>query len=233
MPENRFHDPENRLLLACFEASRAWFDGDESEKVQHDRVIPGKRLSEEEFLGFLNTWEVTRTSYKAERERLRTELVSFAAKYRSRDAIATTEFTKDLERLSAEQITKGRPISLVSKYLFCGSPEVFSPYDQHTLRALTALGAKVADSNYAQFLNAFDQFQSIVVGKLAAENLAEERFAFNGLVMEPALFKRRVTDKFLLLIGGYGDGRCCKLLKDKRCCFAEDVHQDFDRVVSL
>ena len=225
-------DPENRLLLACFEASRAWFQSGkkhESEKAHSDRIRYNVRITEQQLKRFLVTWKVARNANKDKRQELCEALTSIADRYQNLCAISSPGFVLDLDNLNNTGTAYGRPVSLVSKYLFCNMPEVFAPYDQYARRALIALGAEIEIANYAQFMRSFELFHAKVAQSLIERGLTSEFFAFEGAEpMHEKLFSRRVADKYLMLIGGYGDQKFIESIQTNLTSFSGNARQTFE-----
>lgn len=228
-----FSDQDNLLLLACFEANRAWFDNEmhEGEKIHHERISCGKPLNGEHLKSFLVTWKVARNTKPEKRQELSYRLADLAKDYQDLEAIRTAGFSKAVEDLKTDEFTHGRAISLVSKYLFCAKPEVFSPYDQHARRALIKSGSKIDVANYSQFMDAFEAFHDNVSKRLVALNLSHDSFAYGRESMDSDLFARRVADKYLMLSGDFSSKRVFRLINGSRCSFQYDALKVLDNVI--
>ncbi|MFY2823764.1 hypothetical protein [Ruegeria sp. MALMAid1280] len=231
-----FYAPENRLVLACFEASRAWF----SDEITLQKAISSKSETDNgEFAQFLKVWQLRRNAKACpeSRRQLLKRLGSIAENYADREAIKRPGFQAEIDSLRITEsqpdgLTYGRPVSMVSKFLFCKNPWEFSPYDQYTRRALNSLGASITVANYAAFVDAFDRFHEFVQKDMSKKELEYEAFKFGTKKFESnELFTRRVADKYLMLLGGFGDGRMVNDINEVKGEFPRKTRADHGHVL--
>ncbi|WP_170385553.1 hypothetical protein [Ruegeria atlantica] len=218
-----FFDPANRLALACFEASRAWFDGEKScaEAVQKNCELP-----REKFKDFLSIWGLARTAPKNRRDELAPKL----AQIRIEDPsdLGSEAFSSFVEKLYEDRLTTGRPYSMVSKYLFCKNPLKFSPYDRYARRALYERGELTRDAGYVAFLKAFESFHTDVSEDLKKASLTRDMFAIDDKQFDTEReFSRRVADKYLMLLGGFGEYRMAAEVNKAKCRFPSETVSRF------
>ncbi|WP_170430568.1 hypothetical protein [Ruegeria arenilitoris] len=188
-----------------------------------DQIRSDANIDLDSFARFLKVWQLARTVKTDNRGPVLDGLAELTKKYSTRVNVADGDFVSELEAFRKIRGTTGKPCSMVSKFLFCANPLEFSPYDQYARRALSALGAKIGIADYSAFLEAFESFHAVVRQEMN-NTLSREDFAYEDVVFESdELFSRRVTDKYLMLLGGFGDGRMVEAINKVKSKFPEST----------
>jgi hypothetical protein len=107
--------------------------------------------------------------------------------------------------------TECRELSMFSKYAFSCNPRIFVPYDKRGRDGLREVWQhKFKDGDYIAYMNAFDAAKVEVVSRLASIGVTSDTFSISGRKLDKALFELRVTDKRLMLAGGFNAGTMLK-----------------------
>lgn len=113
--------------------------------------------------------------------------------YQTIDQLA--QFGKDLK------LTNGKQTSLLSKLGLSLCPEIFIPYDSTVRAALVAVGKRVRDHAYSEYMDAVMSEKPAFDRALRDKNLTPT--ALSAADMSPLLFEMRALDKRLMLRGGF------------------------------
>jgi hypothetical protein len=194
---------EEYLELAVQEAILQW-QGKEGEL---SRQLQNKVVIDSDFLrGWLGHWMLARSNPI----RLRAQLSDYLQEIRPLTISASPQ---DLPGMVIEHAgkmktlgaTKGVQTSLVSKFTFSLAPETIVPYDK---RARDGLGRMfnmtIREHDYPEYLKAFHRFKDICDKYLDESGLeAEYKNRYEQSGMSEQLFRMRVADKMLMIIGGF------------------------------
>jgi hypothetical protein len=212
MVKNEFHrliieSNTPRIHLACYDAVRSW----------HNDIVKFKSFTRSaleckiEFSEFLKCWQVSRSAKISDRARIRLALKNLRDEIDAPSQLnhRWVQVEQAVGKISAASSESSRCTSLASKFAFCHSPKLFSPYDSFTVRAIRSFGIKIKDHAYVDFMSAFEEI-FVIFSRLFKEHDKPwekylEPFNLELSDIEKELFTRRVTDKFLMLMGGYGD----------------------------
>jgi hypothetical protein len=197
------YSSEERDAIAARAAIATWFgkEGEAAEKIQNGAVDLHLLKS------WLSLWMLARTVATDKRERLRAFLNS-TARQKLLEPSAGCETIERLSRqVRAEGILPGRPTSLISKFAFMLRPDRFLPYDARVRRALRQLEHRVKDHHYCEYLRAFRIEQEKIAERCRAAGLSPGKLRYQGKTLDNALFDARLTDKRLMLQGGFSASR--------------------------
>ncbi|WP_404515549.1 hypothetical protein [Bradyrhizobium ottawaense] len=189
-----------RAAVACWNGS----EGRNAAAIRDANPLDSASLTD-----FLNAWILARANPYSRRPALLAFLNSYAMpvlraiKQPSDQAYLLIE---SLSRLAvAEQATRGRPTSMLSKLGHAVSPSVFVPYDSRVQKALRAAGKGVRAHNYSDYMQAVLSEKPAFDQELRRRGLGADNLKAAG--MTQSLFEMRALDKWLMLRGGFNASR--------------------------
>ena len=183
------------------------------EEGEHSRELQASRLLEEQRLKrFLGKWGLARSNPIDNRADLLNFLNQYAIpalKEISADGRPSRHAYAVIEELSLRgkdsNLTNGRQTSLLSKLGLSLCPEIYIPYDSTVRDALTAVGKKVRDHAYCDYMEAVMSEKPAFERALRDKGLTAESLSADG--MSQWLFEMRAHDKRLMLRGGFDPDR--------------------------
>jgi hypothetical protein len=203
-----------RAAVACWAGSEG----------RNAAAIRGAELLTVEMLRkFLNAWMLARGNPLSKRD----ELLSFLNRrvmpaLREVDDVSEEAYlvVEKLSKLSvAEEATRGRPTSMLSKLAHAVSPMVFVPYDHRVRKALRIIDKGIRAHHYRDYMAAVLSEKPAFVRELQRRRLSAE--SLKATDMSQSLFEMRALDKWLMLCGGFNAARMERDVKN-RWSFAVD-----------
>jgi len=189
-----------RAAVACWNGS----EGRNAAAIRDADPLDSAALT-----GFLNAWMLARANPLPRRAALLAFLNGYAMPALREFNQPSEQAYSVIESLSrqsvAEQATRGRPTSMLSKLGHAVSPSVFIPYDSRVQKALRAVGKGVRAHNYCDYMQAVLSEKPAFDQELRRRGLAADTLKATG--MTQSLFEMRALDKWLMLRGGFSASR--------------------------
>lgn len=194
------------ITLACFDATKAWVEG-EYGHVKNFANPSG--INKQEFHSFLNDWRIIRNSDPDQRENFR-KYLNRDAKFEGPDCVKKVAnaskkngFSSFYNRKTGDRIL---PTSLISKVAFCKNPKAFTPIDSLSVIGMnegfrSLLRQKVTLHSYKDFSSYFSEIVILVEKELKRQEWDAKTFSYGSQPIPKEYFSRRVTDKYLMLLG--------------------------------
>lgn len=134
-----------------------------------------------------------------------TNLAGVAA-YRIVETVATQAFER--------QVLRGRPTSLMSKFVFTCQAKVLVRMTAGGRNAFRTQKLPVKAHDYVGYIDAFAKSVTDYNLRLRVSGLSAAQIRHRGKEMPPDLFLMRASDKWLMLIGGFNVATMEKRLAD-------------------
>lgn len=185
-----------RAAVACWNGS----EGTHALAVRSTNELDLETLTR-----FLNVWMLARSNPLERRAGLLAFLNQHAMpalKVMNRPSEPAYRLIETLsDRAQAEQVTKGRPTSMLSKLGHAVSPIVFIPYDSRVQKALRSSGKGIRAHCYFDYMQAVLSEMPALQRELTQRGLSAQTLNATGMSQE--LFELRALDKWLMLRGGF------------------------------
>lgn len=194
-------------ILACASAVAMWLG---AEGVYAKQLQSRAEVDEEWIAKWLTQWRLPRT---APLER-RAALVLLLNENVVPQLKTATESRNPYEvvptlavMLSNKGVTQGRATSLVSKFALSLFPEIYTPYDKYARKGLERIHqVRIKEHDYVAYSENYLRFVKFFESHIIENAAGIQQDALKA-GMSTRVFICRSSDKLLMLLGGFAEGR--------------------------